>query len=1836
MGHEVPYEGIRSPSEAQLKRIARRQVDERGPGRKSLVPTILAGTFMAALGGYALVKHYPQARLHVLGRRLATILENPRSIGIPAELADAITGHLGKLSSRVAGALEQASSKQHIADIVDSSAFTAPEVTNALRLLHDSLAKHPESFSTVGDIISTVGSQFKRTHQKSILSLRRLKVGDLYDEAGQWRSALGREPKKLGETKGLIKGLFEELPSMKSTIADLPVDSGLFFYQDKVLDLRQWTPTSWMSTLDKAADAGGVGARMGRWLLGMMAPTGLLTPRGGIAVVGGSSVRPHMEGASKFAQQHLQGGLFMQGKLFPVMRGGAIGDVVHKSAVLARKRSQIGGMIGKTAARQKPIDEFIEEHAKSFAKLGRFEGAAKTAVTWADKIGVRPQVQPDMGEPILQSMYKFIQRPVATTQEGAWKAYKFIKGTRPKPPDPTTSMFRQSGLAATGRLKAADHFFNYQLSRVGYLLESTVGLGIKPGKSSAGTIARWLAVGGAAWAGTKYAGYVNHLARDAVGIGPIDLPIHGYMAARQGLQGTIELMGARKKFGAPGAVVAGVAALAAGTDLTMSSAKLGRIYRGEEDVEVRKGRWWALGCLVGEQDVLLADGRIKQAKDVLPGDVLLNDKGEETEVLATQARKTTAEEDLVSIGVVGYPGKTKVTGNHEIFVHRKHCPYKGQNKYACHPKKAKNILCQSHIQGEHTKCVYSAALNLQYIRADELCVGDCVVVPRRAVTNIIKTIDLRLLDLPYIQHHDGTIQVSQISPFSAHKTTVFLDQISEAILDWGEQPQKGDKIRLFRQLRDEHGYTGTYGGIQHRIDVQQHRKDSGDPNWHKPKLIGIQAAPRTDSFDPIITPTLELGELLGWLIAEGSSHNVGSSVEAVYNLRELSWAERMAEVARKTFGCRCKQSIKHKDTTGIVVISGGFFEQFVRDLGIIPDKQIDVRCFLNWGEDFVRGLIRGCFYGDGCRTTAGRIWTYKSKNLYTVVGLRDLITAIGGTARIEQSSSVFNGKRFTAYVLAITEPPEIVLEKHYISEAPRKDIKHFSAIGFENVVLYPIKLIELDKPPEVVYDFWVDEGESFCLPGHVVHNSTPFSGGAVEEYRRPHLLALALTDYKKESIHGSAANYYKEGTYLPTPSNWFGARKLLFPYETELRTAHTRPYPISGTAGESIPIIGPAFAATIGRLIKPRKKLHSDYFYKDTLLEPGKFTAMRGEFGTSGLTQQQRRPSAVSNLRLDQAVGKQIDILRDFTGLPGFLLGAIKGKITGDADFFSSKRQIATSADMDSYERGYYDLRMGGISGLTELLRRFIPRRRKQIEQVNPIVNSAMSFLPGSFSAFPEDRQYHIDFHRGSPWNKIPHGEARLPGIGYEQTHRLHSGIPGVYDAFDRYKILASVAPSTEAFKHYEAIVMGQIRTSSLAEESEGKGIEGLLGSDIRGIVARVIDGDTMEVSIDGRLTTVRMAGVNTPESTSTRRRENTAEGLLATRYTREQFEGQEVSLTPWGLDPHGRLLAKVDRSYQIAGKGPGQILREEYPAQSMLKQDRAEFNRIQDTVRDRFEPHKFHEKIFSNPFSVVARNQRKLQTMTLGKKNEHTVAQGQYTLPEKLTGWAYENVAHFEPPGPMGWVKNKFFPIRSAEEHYKRFRVTGKAYAPWETPVDSFIKPWMWGAVDAVTPGPTVVPPQVKKRWEVESYFDRLKYAKSKILSNQARDIGALSQAQYWSRQSKKTATYALAAGNANFARAGLPRLDRPYYNAFVRTADEAERDQIRNIVSPDMRGLLELSWSGVRPQKVDPDVEAAAYLSTGRGGGVLVDRGIPREVVGGLEAGGRPGPGEAQGVSG
>ena len=61
------------------------------------------------------------------------------------------------------------------------------------------------------------------------------------------------------------------------------------------------------------------------------------------------------------------------------------------------------------------------------------------------------------------------------------------------------------------------------------------------------------------------------------------------------------------------------------------------------------------------------------------------------------------------------------------------------------------------------------------------------------------------------------------------------------------------------------------------------------------------------------------------------------------------------------------------------------------------------------------------------------------------------------------------------------------------------------------------------------------------------------------------------------------------------------------------------------------------------------------------------------------------------------------------------------------------------------------------------------------------------------------------------PYTNIPKGEARLPGKGYETLNELHPDQFGDYGAFDRYKILADVAPNSRKYNIWRNIAKNTV-----------------------------------------------------------------------------------------------------------------------------------------------------------------------------------------------------------------------------------------------------------------------------------------------------------------------------------------------------------------------------------------------------------------------------------------
>jgi hypothetical protein len=165
---------------------------------------------------------------------------------------------------------------------------------------------------------------------------------------------------------------------------------------------------------------------------------------------------------------------------------------------------------------------------------------------------------------------------------------------------------------------------------------------------------------------------------------------------------------------------------------------------------------------------------------------------------------------------------------------------------------------------------------------------------------------------------------------------------------------------------------------------------------------------------------------------------------------------------------------------------------------------------------------------------------------------------------------------------------------------------------------------------------------------------------------------------------------------------------------------------------------------------------------------------------------------------------------QEMLGIYGFGFGAIRGGLGfGDDDFRPQRSVLQAASAGYSSTRDFWSLHLGGLGDVplsvqgplgniefSEIVRRFIPKERTGIDYINPIPNlmgTQYLFLPG-----PE---YFNDFTRGDPFQEVPRGEIRLPGVGYERMNRLYSDEFGRYGLLDQYKILSDVAPYSQQFK---------------------------------------------------------------------------------------------------------------------------------------------------------------------------------------------------------------------------------------------------------------------------------------------------------------------------------------------------------------------------------------------------------------------------------------------------
>ena len=158
--------------------------------------------------------------------------------------------------------------------------------------------------------------------------------------------------------------------------------------------------------------------------------------------------------------------------------------------------------------------------------------------------------------------------------------------------------------------------------------------------------------------------------------------------------------------------------------------------------------------------------------------------------------------------------------------------------------------------------------------------------------------------------------------------------------------------------------------------------------------------------------------------------------------------------------------------------------------------------------------------------------------------------------------------------------------------------------------------------------------------------------------------------------------------------------------------------------------------------------------------------------------------------------------IKNLSGIYGFLAETAFG-----SDEFTYRYENAGS--YTSFTKGFWDAGLGGLGGgPMEIARRFFPSSDKSRVDYNPLRNNVADWLPDYLQV-------------GNPFSKLTKGEMRLPGKGYESLNELHPDEYATdgYGSFDRFKILADVAPNSQEYKIWHNIVKHNTTDPELLEE---------------------------------------------------------------------------------------------------------------------------------------------------------------------------------------------------------------------------------------------------------------------------------------------------------------------------------------------------------------------------------------------------------------------------------
>lgn len=670
-------------------------------------------------------------------------------------------------------------------------------------------------------------------------------------------------------------------------------------------------------------------------------------------------------------------------------------------------------------------------------------------------------------------------------------------------------------------------------------------------------------------------------------------------------------------------------------------------------------------------------------------------------------------------------------------------------------------------------------------------------------------------------------------------------------------------------------------------------------------------------------------------------------------------------------------------------------------------------------------------------------------------------------------------------------------------------------------------------------------------------SGSPFVGGAVSQYRQ----------------HGSYiynSNYENRGVIWPSyKSKLLHAATFGLANRYVLEEYHKESQPVYETSpyGASVPVIGPLISQTVGRLLKPVKRMHEGFTggtyalsSNDNYSDNYKYIAQKAsaeflQLGTASTynvsTGKNSTLLNTDNVKSENSTRQAMAQLRnqvvDLVGFKGFALETVIRGITGTkrpdeyTPYLKSAQQMYNPAQqMWQYDAGDFSL-IGG-----EFFRRGLVSPRKMWE-INDIPNElyGQKWIPKKF-------------HQGTTFDKMPMGWLYASRKGWEFTHPEIKGLPmEQYPDEIKLDILKYMAPQSAQFsEHLKRSTQNAVenkltpfqeqRVYDAAEQAAeikkrvwATKREEQYRLDMEEISGRItsIDTNSMTFTVDEfGDKRFRIAGVTSAES-------NIRAGLLKSKkYTSAEDLSEDALSIQSDIISKVQSTMKVGSNIDFSIPDNGNISGGQTEALigSLNKQLLAAGSPLHDT----------------------------------GNVSQYNMTQDSHAVGSSLLSSYWDTLTDSN-----NLFKNKLMGSRDYITKYESDRVLGMPVKLWSRPIEHFLKPLIASALDNI--GIHMTPSFTKERRKNEQYWDVIKYIKYKTLATKAEYGNDEEAAEHYRQLASKTMVGADPINDPASTKAALPAGDKDYFDFFSNEPDKNRRSKILGLISSPQKRIYNAIWT-------------------------------------------------------